>query len=182
MACSGADELVNGQMVVIDPDASQVIINGVLEETVGDWWAGRLSHGAPVIQVMANVGSVADATKDLVIDLLIKTMRPEFLNRIDEIIMFRPLRHSEIRNIIRIQLKGLTKILAEQNIELEITDEALTYLSMHGYEPQFGARPLKRLIQKEIVNLLSKKIIAGDIDKAKKVIVDSFEDAIIIRN
>jgi ATP-dependent Clp protease ATP-binding subunit ClpB len=79
-------------------------------------------------------------------------------------------------------LKGLTKILAEQNIELEITDEALTYLSMHGYEPQFGARPLKRLIQKEIVNLLSKKIIAGDIDKAKKVIVDSFEDAIIIRN
>jgi len=126
--------------------------------------------------------AVADATKDLVIDLLIKTMRPEFLNRIDEIIMFRPLRHSEIRNIIRIQLKGLTKILAEQNIELEITDEALTYLSMHGYEPQFGARPLKRLIQKEIVNLLSKKIIAGDIDKAKKVIVDSFEDAIIIRN
>jgi ATP-dependent Clp protease ATP-binding subunit ClpB len=126
--------------------------------------------------------AVADATKDLVIDLLIKTMRPEFLNRIDEIIMFRPLRHSEIRNIIRIQLKCLTKILAEQNIELEITDEALTYLSMHGYEPQFGARPLKRLIQKEIVNLLSKKIIAGDIDKAKKVIVDSFEDAIIIRN
>ena len=126
--------------------------------------------------------AVADATKDLVIDLLRKTMRPEFLNRIDEIIMFRPLRHSEIRNIIRIQLKGLTKILAEQNIELEITDEALTYLSMHGYEPQFGARPLKRLIQKEIVNLLSKKIIAGDIDKAKKVIVDSFEDAIIIRN
>ena len=126
--------------------------------------------------------AVADATKDLVIDLLCKTMRPEFLNRIDEIIMFRPLRHSEIRNIIRIQLKGLTKILAEQNIELEITDEALTYLSMHGYEPQFGARPLKRLIQKEIVNLLSKKIIAGDIDKAKKVIVDSFEDAIIIRN
>ena len=126
--------------------------------------------------------AVADATKDLVIDLLRKTMRPEFLNRRDEIIMFRPLRHSEIRNIIRIQLKGLTKILAEQNIELEITDEALTYLSMHGYEPQFGARPLKRLIQKEIVNLLSKKIIAGDIDKAKKVIVDSFEDAIIIRN
>ena len=126
--------------------------------------------------------AVADATKDLVIDLLRKTMRPEFLNRIDEIIMFRPLRHSEIRNIIRIQLKGLTKILAEQNIELEITDEALTYLSVHGYEPQFGARPLKRLIQKEIINLLSKKIIAGDIDKAKKVIVDSFEDAIIIRN
>ncbi|MFM2192499.1 MAG: ATP-dependent chaperone ClpB [Bacteroidota bacterium] len=126
--------------------------------------------------------AVADATKDLVIDLLRKTMRPEFLNRIDEIIMFRPLRHSEIRNIIRIQLKGLTKLLAEQNIELEITDEALTYLSVHGYEPQFGARPLKRLIQKEIINLLSKKIIAGDIDKAKKVIVDSFEDAIIIRN
>ena len=126
--------------------------------------------------------AVADATKDLVIDLLRKTMRPEFLNRIDEIIMFRPLRHSEIRNIIRIQLKGLTKLLAEQNIELEITDEALTYLSVHGYEPQFGARPLKRIIQKDIINELSKKIIAGAIDKSKLLLIDVFDHLIVFRN
>jgi ATP-dependent Clp protease ATP-binding subunit ClpB len=126
--------------------------------------------------------AVADATKELVIDLLHKTIRPEFLNRIDEIIMFRPLQRSEIKNIIGIQLKGLIALLLKQGVDLKITEEALTYLSHHGYEPAFGARPLKRLIQKEIVNLLSKKIIAGDIDKNKPVIVDCFEDEIVVRN
>jgi ATP-dependent Clp protease ATP-binding subunit ClpB len=126
--------------------------------------------------------AVADATKELVIDLLHKTIRPEFLNRIDEIIMFRPLQRSEIKNIIGIQLKRLIALLLKQGVDLKITEEALTYLSHHGYEPAFGARPLKRLIQKEIVNLLSKKIIAGDIDKNKPVIVDCFEDEIVVRN
>jgi ATP-dependent Clp protease ATP-binding subunit ClpB len=126
--------------------------------------------------------AVADATKELVFDELRKTMRPEFLNRIDEVILFRPLQRNEIKDIIRIQLKGLVEMLKAQAIELSFTDEALLHLSHHGYEPAFGARPLKRLIQKEIINLLSKKIIAGEIDKSKTVIVDCFEDEVVVRN
>jgi ATP-dependent Clp protease ATP-binding subunit ClpB len=130
----------------------------------------------------AQLDAVADATKELVMDELRKTMRPEFLNRIDEIILFRPLQRNEIKDIIRIQMQGLIQLLLAQDIQLQFTDDALMFLSHHGYEPAFGARPLKRLIQKEIINLLSKKIIAGEINKTKTVIVDCFEEEIILRN
>jgi ATP-dependent Clp protease ATP-binding subunit ClpB len=126
--------------------------------------------------------AVADATKELVLDELRKNMRPEFLNRVDEIIMFRPLLRNEITNIINIHLQDLQRVLAKQDMQLQVTEEALQYLSHYGFEPQYGARPLKRLIQKEIVNLLSKKIISGDVNKQLPIIVDSFENEIVIRN
>lgn len=114
--------------------------------------------------------------------LLRQNMRPEFLNRIDEIIMFKPLMKAEIKEIITIQLRQLSKLLKEQNIDLHFTDYAIDYLVENGIDSQYGARPLKRVIQKEIINLLSKKIIAGEIDKEKEVTVDVFDSTIVIRN
>jgi ATP-dependent Clp protease ATP-binding subunit ClpB len=129
-----------------------------------------------------NVDDVTEKTKIEVMTLLRQTIRPEFLNRIDEIIMFKPLMKNEIKGIIEIQLKGLQQMLKNQSIDLEFTPFALEYLVDQGFDPQFGARPLKRVIQKEIINLLSKKIIAGDIDKDKKVIVDVFDGMVVLRN
>jgi ATP-dependent Clp protease ATP-binding subunit ClpB len=104
-----------------------------------------------------NKDAVVDKTKIDVMNLLRQTIRPEFLNRIDEVIMFQPLMKNDIKGIITIQLKQLQKMLKQQDITLEFTDYALDYLVENGFDPQFGARPLKRLIQKEIINLLSKK-------------------------
>jgi ATP-dependent Clp protease ATP-binding subunit ClpB len=129
-----------------------------------------------------NVDAVTEKTKVEVMNLLKQTIRPEFLNRIDEVIMFKPLMKNEIKGIITIQLNQLKSMLKEQGIELEFTDYALDYLVDHGFDPQFGARPLKRVIQKEIINLLSKKIIAGDIDKSKKVVMDVFDGVVVLRN
>jgi len=129
-----------------------------------------------------NVDEVTDRTKVEVMNLLRQTIRPEFLNRIDEVIMFKPLMRTEIKGIIRIQLQQLQHTLLEQGITLSFTDYALDYLSENGFDPQYGARPLKRLIQKEIINLLSKKIIAGDIHKEKPVVVDVFDGVVVLRN
>lgn len=129
-----------------------------------------------------NVDEVTDKTKVEVMNLLRTTIRPEFLNRVDEIIMFRPLMKKEIRGIIHIQLDNLKKLVRDNGIELQFTDYAIDYLVDNGYDPQFGARPLKRLIQKEIVNGLSKRILAGDIDKDKPVIIDVFDGVVVFRN
>jgi len=129
-----------------------------------------------------NKESIVEKTKEEVVNLLRQTIRPEFLNRIDEVIMFQPLMKKEIRGIIRIQLDGLKALLLSSGIELQFSDYALDYLAENGYDPQFGARPLKRLIQKEIVNKLSKRILAGDIDKTKPVLVDVFDGTVVFRN
>jgi ATP-dependent Clp protease ATP-binding subunit ClpB len=130
-------------------------------------------------------GNVEEATSRAKVDvmaLLRQTIRPEFLNRVDEIIMFHPLLRKEIRNIISIQLRNLNRLVAENGIRLEFTDYALDYLSENGFDPQFGARPLKRLIQKEIVSPLSRRILAGDIDRSKPVVVDVFDGVVVFRN
>jgi ATP-dependent Clp protease ATP-binding subunit ClpB len=129
-----------------------------------------------------NLDDVVDKTREEVMVLLKQTIRPELLNRIDEIIMFKPLMKKEIRGIIRIQLAHLQQLLAGTGVRLEFTDYALDYLAENGYDPQFGARPLKRLIQKQIVNQLSKKILQGDIDKNKPVLVDVFDGLVVFRN
>jgi len=125
---------------------------------------------------------VADRARVEVMNLLKQTIRPEFLNRVDEIIMFRPLKKKELKKIIEIQLRSIQKMVRENNIELEFTPYTLEYLVENGFDPQFGARPLKRLIQREIVNQLSKKILAGDIDKSKPVIIDVFDGLVVFRN
>lgn len=117
-----------------------------------------------------------------VMNLLKATIRPEFLNRVDEIIMFHPLLRKDIKAIIRIQLKNLQDLLANSGIQLDFTDYAIDFLAEHGFDPQFGARPLKRLIQKEIVNKLSRQIIAGEVDRSKKVLVDVFDGVVVFRN
>ncbi len=129
-----------------------------------------------------NKEEVVDKTKAEVINLLKQNIRPEFLNRIDEVIMFQPLMKKEIKGIIKIQLNNLNKLVEKSGIQLQFSDYALDYLAENGYDPQFGARPLKRLIQKEIVNQLSKKILAGDVDKSKPVVVDVFDGVVVFRN
>ena len=129
-----------------------------------------------------NREEVMDKTKLEVMDLLKQTIRPEFLNRIDEVILFQPLLKSEIKGIIRIQLESLRKMVAKNGIDLQFSDYALDYLAENGFDPQFGARPLKRLIQKEIVNQLSKRILAGDVDKDHPVLVDVFDGVVVFRN
>lgn len=129
-----------------------------------------------------DIDTVVDATKEQVMELLKQSVRPEFLNRVDDVIMFHPLLRKDISGIIRIQLKQLQEQVAQQGIELEFTDYAVDYLSQKGFDPQYGARPLKRVIQKDIVNLLSKKIIAGEVDNTKKVLIDVFDGVVVIRN
>jgi ATP-dependent Clp protease ATP-binding subunit ClpB len=129
-----------------------------------------------------NLDKVVEHTRDAVIDMLRQTIRPEFFNRIDEVIMFRPLTRKEIRGIIQIQLNQLKKMVAMNGIELQFSDYAIDYLVQNGYDLQLGARPLKRLIQKEIVNGLSKKILSGTLDKSQPVLVDVFDDKVVFRN
>lgn len=130
----------------------------------------------------ANRDEVVEKTKIEVVNLLKQTIRPEFLNRIDEVIMFQPLMKKEIKGIITIQLESLKQLVAKNGIELTFSDYLLDYLAENGYDPQFGARPLKRLIQKEIINQLSKKILGGTIDKTKPVLVDIFDNIVVFRN
>jgi ATP-dependent Clp protease ATP-binding subunit ClpB len=129
-----------------------------------------------------NKDEVVDKTRTEVIALLRQTLRPELLNRIDETILFQPLMKKEIRGIIGIQLAGLQKLIGKNNVNLQFSEYALDYLAENGYDPQFGARPLKRLIQREIVNQLSKRLLAGDIDKTKPVLVDVFDGMVVFRN
>jgi ATP-dependent Clp protease ATP-binding subunit ClpB len=129
-----------------------------------------------------NREQVVEKTKTEVVALLRQTIRPEFLNRVDEVIMFQPLLKSEIKGIIKIQLEKLSEMVAKNGIVLKFSDYTLGYLAENGFDPQYGARPLKRLIQKEIVNPLSKKILAGDMDKSQSVLVDVFDGVVVFRN
>lgn len=129
-----------------------------------------------------NKEHVVESTKAEVMALLRQTIRPEFLNRIDEVIMFQPLMKKEIRGIIKMQLDSLKALVAKNGINLQFSDYVLDFLAENGYDPQFGARPLKRLVQKEIVNQLSKRILAADIDKTRPVLVDVFDGTVVFRN
>jgi ATP-dependent Clp protease ATP-binding subunit ClpB len=129
-----------------------------------------------------NKEEVVENTRREVLELLRQTIRPEFLNRIDEVIMFQPLMRKEIRNIIKIQLNDLENELLKSGVVLEFSEYAVDYLAENGFDPQFGARPLKRLIQKQIVNQLSKKLLGGTIDKSHPVLVDVFDGVVVFRN
>jgi ATP-dependent Clp protease ATP-binding subunit ClpB len=129
-----------------------------------------------------NVDAIIEKTKMDVMTLLRQTVRPEFLNRVDEIIMFQPLLKKQIQGIVKIQLEGLRQLVLENGIQLSYSDYLLEFLAEQGYDPQFGARPLKRLIQKLIVNDLSKKILSGQIDKTINVLVDVFDGVVVFRN
>jgi ATP-dependent Clp protease ATP-binding subunit ClpB len=129
-----------------------------------------------------NKEEVVEKTKIEVLNLLKQTIRPEFLNRVDEVIMFQPLMKNDIKGIVNIQLKNLQDLVANNGIHIDFSDYLIDYLAENGFDPQFGARPLKRLIQKAIVNQLSKKILAGEVDKQKPVLVDVFDGVVVFRN
>ncbi|TVZ54945.1 ATP-dependent Clp protease ATP-binding subunit ClpB [Lutibacter sp. Hel_I_33_5] len=143
--------------------------------------------GSHIIQekfenLKGDIYTTMELAKTEILSLLKQTVRPEFLNRIDDIITFTPLSQEDIKQIVKLQLKMVKKMIAEQNITFDATDEAITYLAQKGYQPEFGARPVKRVIQKEVLNQLSKEILACKITTDSIVLLDSFDDTLVFRN
>lgn len=179
------------------PDTFNILLQVLDEGRLTDN-KGRLADFKNTIIIMtSNMGSeiiqqkfesikdpetAMEGAKVEVLGLLKQTVRPEFLNRIDDIIMFAPLTQADITKIVGLQLKGVKKMLAKQNITLDATDEAIAYLAKKGYDPQFGARPVKRVIQKDVLNNLSKEILSGKITTDSIILLDSFNDTLVFRN
>ncbi|MGB5169943.1 ATP-dependent chaperone ClpB [Eudoraea sp.] len=142
--------------------------------------------GSHIIQekyeTLENLESAGEAARAEVLGLLRKTIRPEFLNRIDDIIMFTPLNKEDITEIVKLQLSQLKKMLSKQHITLDATDEAIAFLAKRGYDPQYGARPIKRVIQKEVLNNLSKELLSGTVTADSIVLIDSFDNKLVFRN
>lgn len=142
--------------------------------------------GSQIIQerfeAIKDIDSAIEAARIDVLGLLKQTIRPEFLNRIDDVIMFTPLNKSNIKDIVGLQLKAVTKLLAKQNITFDATTEAILYLAEKGYSPEYGARPVKRVIQKEVMNELSKEILSGKINADSIILLDAFDDKLVFRN
>jgi ATP-dependent Clp protease ATP-binding subunit ClpB len=129
-----------------------------------------------------NHDEMMERAKIDVMSLMKQTIRPEFLNRVDEIVMFTPLNKAQIKEIVRLQFANVLKMLESSGITAEITEDAVTYLAEQGYDPHFGARPVKRILQKLVLNELSKKILAGTIHKENKIVIDSFGNELVFRN
>lgn len=179
------------------PDTFNILLQVLDEGRLTDN-KGRLADFKNTIIIMtSNMGSqiiqerfeavkdpdtAMEGAKTEVLALLKQTVRPEFLNRIDDIIMFTPLSRTDIRKIVELQLKGVSKILLKQNIVLDATPEAIDYLAEKGYDPQFGARPVKRVVQREVLNELSKEILGGRITTESIILLDSFNDNLVFRN
>ncbi len=179
------------------PDTFNILLQ-VLDEGHLTDNKGRLADFKNTIIIMtSNMGSDLiqqrfDATKDIesameaakvdVLAVLKQTVRPEFLNRIDDIIMFTPLSKENIVEIVGLQLKGLKKMLLKQGITFDATDEAIAYLAQKGYHPEYGARPVKRVIQKDVLNELSKELLSGRISSDSIILLDAFDDKLVFRN
>lgn len=129
-----------------------------------------------------NRDEVIENTKHTVMEMLKKTIRPEFLNRIDETIMFLPLTKKEIADVVSLQIAAVQKMLAEQDVTLNVTPEAINFLADVGFDPEFGARPVKRAIQRYVLNDLSKKLLAGEVNREKPIVIDSYGEGLMFRN
>jgi ATP-dependent Clp protease ATP-binding subunit ClpB len=129
-----------------------------------------------------NKEQVWERCKLEVLELLKKSMRPEFLNRIDEIIMFHPLTRDHMKEILKIQLDDIKMMIQKQGISLEVTEYALDYIAGKGYEPTYGARPLKRVLQRELVNELAKRILSGELQGNGQILADCFGEGLVFRN
>jgi ATP-dependent Clp protease ATP-binding subunit ClpB len=143
--------------------------------------------GSHIIQekfenLKGGIEAATEVAKTEVLGLLKQTVRPEFINRIDEIVMFTPLTDKNIKEIVGLQLKSVIKMLAQQLITMDATPEAVAYLAEKGYDPQFGARPVKRVIQREVLNQLSKEILAGKVTTDSIILLDSFDGQLVFRN
>ena len=133
-------------------------------------------------ETIPDVDTAMETAKRDVLGLLKKMVRPEFLNRIDDTVLFTPLTKKDIEAIVSLQLKSVSKLIKKQGITFDTTEDAIVYLAKKGYQPEYGARPVKRLIQKEVLNALSKALLAGTISKDSIILLDVFEDQIVFRN
>ena len=142
--------------------------------------------GSDIIQekyeTLQDLDTAMERAKDEVLALMRKVVRPEFINRIDDIVLFAPLGRNDIRRIVSLQLKGVTRMLAEQGITLDATSEAIDYLAAKGFDPQYGARPVKRVIQRDVLNLLSKALLSGKLQSDGIILLDAFDDQLVFRN
>jgi ATP-dependent Clp protease ATP-binding subunit ClpB len=129
----------------------------------------------------SNQEEIIASAKNKVFELLKKTIRPEFLNRIDDIIMFQPLSRENVEEIVKLQFIGVQELLKEQGFKINATPEAIDWLAQLGYDPQFGARPVKRLFQRKVLNELSKQILAGKIEQDKPILLDMIENQLLFR-
>ncbi|EHQ44342.1 ATP-dependent chaperone ClpB [Myroides odoratus] len=179
------------------PDTFNILLQVLDEGRLTDN-KGRLADFKNTIIIMtSNMGShiiqekfeqindleqASEEAKEEVLNVLKQSVRPEFLNRIDEVVMFTPLTQDNILQIVDIQLQGVMKMLSEQNIHLEATKEAKEFLARKGFDPQFGARPVKRVVQREVLNKLSKEILAGHVKAESMILLDSFNDELVFRN
>jgi len=132
--------------------------------------------------IAENYEVVAERTKQKVFELLKQTIRPEFLNRIDELIMFKPLSEQQISDIVRIQIEQLLRMLAKNAMQLQLTEKAIAYIAKEGFDPQFGARPVKRAVQKLLLNDLSKKILSGQLNANTRIIIDANNEGLTFEN
>ena len=130
----------------------------------------------------SNREEIIEETKERIMDMLKKNIRPEFLNRIDETIMFTPLNEQEIKEIVRLQIDGVKKLLAESEIALDVTEGAIDFIASAGFDPEFGARPIKRAIQRYLLNDLSKQILSGTVTREQSITVDSEGVGLTFRN
>ncbi|MBO7213500.1 MAG: AAA family ATPase, partial [Rikenellaceae bacterium] len=130
----------------------------------------------------ANRNVVIEKTRNQLFELLKQTIRPEFLNRVDEIVMFTPLTRDEVRDIVKLQIGSVAKMLAQNGVKLNVSERAVDWLAEEGFDPMFGARPVKRTLQRNLVNELSRRILAGQIDSDSIIQIDADSDGLIFKN
>jgi ATP-dependent Clp protease ATP-binding subunit ClpB len=179
------------------PDIFNVLLQVLDEGHLTDSKGRKVDFKNTIIIMTSNIGShqikesfmnnkdfeiAENKAKKAVLEQLKLTIRPEFLNRIDDVVMFSPLTAIEINLIVELQLSLLIKRLKKEGLEIDVTKEAINALAKLGFNPEYGGRPVKRVIQKNILNLLSKSLLGGEIDKSSKVIIDFFDDQIVFRN
>ncbi|GIM51669.1 chaperone protein ClpB [Capnocytophaga cynodegmi] len=180
------------------PDTFNILLQVLDEGRLTDNKGRTADFKNTIIIMTSNIGShliqesfekyandlekATEIAKDDVLQLLKQSVRPEFINRIDDIVMFTPLTRENIRSIVRLQLRSIIKMVARENILLDATDEAIDYLAEKGFDPQFGARPVKRTLKKEVLNRLSKEILSGNIHKDKTILLDAFDNQLVFRN
>ncbi|MFK8263230.1 ATP-dependent chaperone ClpB [Capnocytophaga canimorsus] len=180
------------------PDTFNILLQVLDEGRLTDNKGRTADFKNTIIIMTSNIGShliqesfekyandlekATEIAKDDVLQLLKQSVRPEFINRIDDIVMFTPLTRENIRSIVRLQLRSIIKMVARENILLDATDEAIDYLAEKGFDPQFGARLVKRTLQKEVLNRLSKEILSGNIHKDKTILLDTFDNQLVFRN
>jgi len=181
------------------PDVFNVLLQVLDDGRLTDNKGRMVNFKNTIIIMTSNIGSdliresftgmtngnreqIIESTRNSVLELLKKTIRPEFLNRIDELIMFTPLNRLEIKKIVGLQLKGITDLLGESGVKLEVTDKALDWIAKAGYDPQYGARPVKRVLQRYLLNELSKQILAQEIDRSRPIVVDQNDDKLVFGN